>query len=121
MDFVNSKIFKIVPKAMGNSESELPAACYVEKLSGKRMADYSATLREKNIKSDSELFCLIANKVENFILVDPDTGEKKELTTAEEVVDIPGIMPLMEEVLEEFNKINSFGGESKNVPLPSSV
>lgn len=110
MNFLNDNLIKVVPEALGNKD----AAVYIEKLSARGMAIYAEELKEKNIKSDADLFVLIAKKVENFNLEDATSGEIKELKTAEEVVDIPGISPLISEVVQKFSDINFFGGAQKN-------
>lgn len=121
MNFVNDKVVKVVPVALGNAESNKPAVFYISKLSGVGMNRYAQTLREKEIKTDSELFCLIVEKIENCFLEDPESGEIKELTTPEDVIEIPGISPLLEEVITKFSEVNMFGGVQKNAPKPSSV
>lgn len=114
MNFLNDKIVKIVPKAMGNADSDCPSAFFVEKLSARGFSKYAVTVKDKDIRTDADLFCLIVSKIENCFLEDPETGKMKEVTTPEEFVDIPGTSPIVGEVVLKFGEINGLSGDSKN-------
>lgn len=102
---------KYIPKYMGNDQSEEPASVVIRIVSAEEQLAWVEEVKDKN-PTDLDVLKLALVSIEG---VYANEDELEPITTAEQLTKCPGMFPLIQEIIREFNRLNFYGGERKNV------
>lgn len=110
MIFGKKATVKYVPHYMDNDKSEEPSVAYIRIISAEEQLAWAESMQEKKA-TDHDVLKLALVKLEN---VYSNEDDLVPVSTAEELIKCPGLTPLMQEIIIEFNRLNFYGGERKN-------
>lgn len=111
MIFGKRAIVKYIPKFMDNDKSEDPSSVDIKIISAAQQMEWAESVKDKNA-NDFDVFRLAFAGAHNIY---DNEDSLSELTTADDIINCPGFLPLIQEIVREFNRLNFYGGERKNV------
>lgn len=111
MIYGSKSAVKYIPKVFGNDKSDYPATVLVKVISADDQVSWAESLKGKDV-TDNDIFRFAVISADG-IFSDEESG--RPLTTADEILACNGLVPLVKDVVREFNRINIYGGQRKNV------
>lgn len=111
MIFGKKASVRYIPKFMDNDKEAEPAVAVIRIISAEDQLEWAESMKNKEAK-DLDVLKLALISLENVYANEDDLTP---ITTAEQLAQTPGMFPLIQEIIREFNKINFYGGERKNV------
>ena len=110
-----ARTIEVVPTYRGNDKDKNPAKVCMKMLTAAEKAEFAAKQKKDKEPTDVEPFLL------GFLSCSGIVDEKgKEVTTAEELCNLPGLSPVIAECDAKFLEANYFAGDQKNAHEPSS-
>lgn len=101
---------KYIPKVFGNDKSPEPAVIGLRIISADDHVAWVESLKGKEV-TDNDVFRYAVVSVKG-VYMDEESGI--ELRNADDILQCSGLVPLVKDIVREFNRINLFGGERKN-------
>lgn len=102
---------RYIPKFMDNDKEAEPAVAMIRIISAEEQLQWAESMKDKNA-TDLDVLKLALVKLEGVYTNEDDL---LPVSSAEELVKCPGLQPLVQEIIREFNRVNFYGGERKNV------
>ncbi len=111
MIFGKKASVRYIPKFMDNDQEAEPAVAVIRIISAEQQLEWAESMKDKNA-TDLDVLKLALVKLENVYSNEDDLVAVED---AEALVKCPGLQPLVQEIIREFNRLNFYGGERKNV------